>query len=414
MNFGILSEDDVKGREGTRKDLENDTAIVFDMGTSALRCGFAGEEDPEAILPRHGEQQGGIDSELERALRLCGLADDTEEEGGEVNLRGRSVLFSVPLFAPVGHTDLLRELAFERLGADRVHFVDAALLSLYSHGRTTGLSINWGAGMFQARAIYENYDLRESPGTAVRIDTGTHDLVRTLQESLRSRTSDPVDLDFADADFLFETAARCAPLRDVGLGALGAGGRHRAMGPICRASRARFTSLPLPPNYPTREVYAGEEKVRSFQLPDGREVRLSAAERARMTEPAFCNTDSDGSDGVPRGLADVVWRMLSASPLDVRLDLACNIACGGGLPQLPGFGARAREEIKAVLPVYTAEGEEESAHNAYSRRLRLAAPKVETSLTYGGVLATWIGGSIVASIDLDGAHWERNPVRTDT
>jgi Actin len=414
------SEVNVKQREDTRKELEHDTPVVFDIGTTAVRAGFAGEEAPEAkIRMPDGACEGSVvrDWDLvggaaERALRDCGLGEDVDFDvgaggaggvvgggrsphtGGEIDLRGRAVLFTVPLFAGRAHEDRLREIAFERLSADNLIMMDVPLLSLYSHGRTTGISVNWGAGSFQAKAIFEGHELRDTPGAAARHEFGTHDLARSVQDSLRRRADDPIELDFAAAEHVLERTARCAPLQEVGFGALNEEGRRRAMRPVCRQSIGRGNALPLPPAYPIRGDYAGESDYRSFQLPDGSQLRLSAAERARMAEPAFCSGESDSS-GAPRGFADIVWRMLSSCPVDIRDDLAQNIVCGGGLTELRGFAARAREEVTAVLPEIN------------------KAPRVITDSEFGGILAAWIGGSIIASLEAGRDAWERNPLRGD-
>ena len=35
----------------TRKDMADETSLVFDLGSHAIKAGFAGDEDPRAIVP---------------------------------------------------------------------------------------------------------------------------------------------------------------------------------------------------------------------------------------------------------------------------------------------------------------------------------------------------------------------------
>jgi Actin len=444
----LISEDAQKGRDGGRKDNEAEGNIVFDIGSHNVRCGFAGDDQPEAVFSSNSQHAGGGQNGdivspggevadwdgylalLERALRFVGLEDNVRTAAGnagngggnargfvasdtewDVSLRDRCVLCVVPLHATNGFKDRLLELVFEQLNATAAYLSDAPLLSLYAHGRTTGLSCVWGAGSLQAKAIFEGYTMPDAAGTAARIDFGGRNLAERLRERLAVRSVcgedarwGPVNLagDDGSANLLFEQAARCGSLDEVGLGGdMSRSNSREQPGGVRRAGAMHPLvpgRTPIDPHPPRRRPVAGEDaRHRCFTLPDGRQVRLSAAERAQMAEPMFC--DEDGCDtpaGSPRGFADVVTGVLSRCPIDTRHDVSCNVVVGGGMSIVPGFAARARAEVRAALP-------HEKYANSHS-----VAPRIVVDRDWIGVNSAWVGGSIIGSLGCFRDMWIPN------
>ena len=130
---------------------------------------------------------------------------------------------------------------------------------------------------------------------------------------------------------------------------------------------------------PQKEESLDGEKTR-YQLPDGEIIDIGAA-KFRAPELLF-RPDLLGEEF--EGLHEVLVFSIQKSDLDLRKTLYQNIVLSGGSTLFRGFGDRLLGEVKKVAPK--------------DIKIRISAPQER-------LYSTWIGGSILASLDTFKKMW---------
>uniref|UniRef100_A0A914WPE1 Uncharacterized protein n=3 Tax=Plectus sambesii TaxID=2011161 RepID=A0A914WPE1_9BILA len=130
---------------------------------------------------------------------------------------------------------------------------------------------------------------------------------------------------------------------------------------------------------PSKEEAAESEKVQ-YQLPDGSQLEIGAA-RYRAPEVLF-RPDLIGEEW--DGIAQCLVHSIQKSDMDLRKTLYQNIVLSGGSTLFQGFGDRLLGEVKKLAP--------------RDVKIRIAAPQER-------LYSTWIGGSILASLDTFRKMW---------
>ncbi|XP_031626194.1 actin-related protein 1 [Contarinia nasturtii] len=121
------------------------------------------------------------------------------------------------------------------------------------------------------------------------------------------------------------------------------------------------------------------EKI-SYTLPDGNTLEIGQA-RFRAPEVLF-RPDLIGEEC--EGIHEVLMYAIEKSDMDLRKILYQNIVLSGGSTLLKGFGDRLLLELKKNLPK--------------ELKIRIAAPQER-------LYSTWMGGSILASLDTFKKMW---------
>lgn len=130
---------------------------------------------------------------------------------------------------------------------------------------------------------------------------------------------------------------------------------------------------------PQKEDSADNEKFQ-YLLPDGSSLDIGGA-RYRAPEILF-RPDLMGEEC--EGIHEVLVYSIQKSDLDLRRVLFQNIVLSGGSTLFKGFGDRLLSEIKKVAPK--------------DIKIRISAPQER-------LYSTWIGGSILASLDTFKRMW---------
>ncbi|XP_071948528.1 alpha-centractin [Antedon mediterranea] len=117
-----------------------------------------------------------------------------------------------------------------------------------------------------------------------------------------------------------------------------------------------------------------------YTLPDGSTVEVGAA-KFRAPELLF-RPDLIGEES--EGLHEVLTFSIQKSDMDLRRTLFANIVLSGGSTLFKGFGDRLLGEVKKLAPKDV--------------KIRISAPQER-------LYSTWIGGSILASLDTFRKMW---------
>ncbi|XP_041968772.1 alpha-centractin [Aricia agestis] len=134
----------------------------------------------------------------------------------------------------------------------------------------------------------------------------------------------------------------------------------------------------LSPN-PLKEETLDSERAQ-FTLPDGTQLEIGPA-RFRAPEVLF-RPDLIGEEC--EGLHEVLMFAIQKSDMDLRKVLYQNIVLSGGSTLFRGFGDRLLAEIRRLAPK--------------DMKIRISAPQER-------LYSTWIGGSILASLDTFRKMW---------
>jgi len=130
---------------------------------------------------------------------------------------------------------------------------------------------------------------------------------------------------------------------------------------------------------PQKEETVETEKAK-YTLPDGSAIEVGAS-RFRAPEILF-RPDLVGDEC--EGIHQVLAFSIQKSDLDLRKVLYSNIVLSGGSTLFKGFGDRLLSEVKRLAPK--------------DIKIRMAAPQER-------LYSTWIGGSILASLDTFKRMW---------
>lgn len=225
-----------------------------------------------------------------------------------------------------------------------------AVLSLYATGRTTGIVLDSGDGVTQAVPIYEGFAL---PLSITRSDVAGRDVTRHLKLLLRKE------------GLIFNTTAEFEVVKTI------------------KEKICFLTSNPQR-TYDDRTMpggSAGEIENTSYILPDGKTVEIGVSPRLRAPEILF-RPDIIGHEF--EGVHEILVSSIAKSDLDLRKIFYQNIVLSGGSTLFKGFGDRLLNEVKKIA--------------SKDLKIRISAPQER-------LYSTWIGGSILASLESFKRMW---------
>lgn len=341
------------------------SAVVIDMGTGTCKIGFAGQARPTYTVativgcqPQKPTTTGqpvlatfiGEAARARPDLTLLqpvrnGIVVDWDaaeliwshllKHDLRITPQDHPLLFSDQPFSPATNREKLVEVAFESLRCPAMYVASQSVLSVYAHGRVSGLVVDIGHGVTSTVPVFQGYHL---PHATERLDlAGTH-LTAFLAEVL--------------------LGPGC-PLRRRDLGTVEVV-KHRC----CYVA----------PDFQKEQARPERECRQSLRLPDGRMVTLGK-ELFQCPELLFSPPQRPGLS--PVGVPTMAKQSLNKVPPEVRGDVAQNVLLCGGSSLFVGLEGRFRAEMLRILPL--------------EARLVVAAQPARH-------LSVWTGGSILASL----------------
>uniref|UniRef100_A0AC35UG32 Actin n=1 Tax=Rhabditophanes sp. KR3021 TaxID=114890 RepID=A0AC35UG32_9BILA len=348
--------------------------VVIDNGSGSIKAGIAGEATPKChfsnIVGRpkyHRVMAGALEGDTfigKKAQQHRGLLKiDYPMEHGVVknwsdmelvwnhlyspenlslNSEEHPVLLSDAPLNPIKNREKMAEIFFETFNVPALHIQIQAVLSLYSTGRTTGVVLDSGDGVTHIVPIYNGFAVTPS---IHRQDLAGRDVSRYLKR------------------LLFREGVT-----------LGRSSEFEIVREI--KERECFVSM-----NPTKEDQGNDQsKTHDYRLPDNSTISLGAS-RYRAPEILF-NPEVLGQEH--QGLHESLGMAILNCDTDLRKDLYENVVLTGGTTFFKGFGDRLLAESKKMA--------------SKDIKWRISAPQER-------LLSTWIGGSIVASLDTFKKIW---------
>ncbi|KAG8519205.1 Actin-like protein 9 [Galemys pyrenaicus] len=347
-------------------------AVVIDMGTGTCKVGFAGQARPTytvaTIVGCHPKKSAAskepvLETFIGEAARARpeltlvqpvrnGIVVDWDaaeliwrhmlEHDLRVASGEHALLFSDPPFSPTTNREKLVEVAFESLRSPAMYVAYQSVLSVYAHGRVSGLVVDTGHGVTYTVPVFQGYNL---PHATERLDlAGTH-LTAFLAEMLRGSGLPLGQQDLDSVDNI----------------------KHR----YCYVA----------PHLLSQQAGLAPECRRTLKLPDGRTVTLGK-ELFQCPELLFSPPKIPGLS--PVGVPTMASQSLHKVPLEARAEVAQNVLLCGGSSLFAGFEARFRTELLRGQPRQTPLAV-------------VARPSRNFSV--------WIGGSILASLRTFQSCW---------
>ncbi|EDQ87060.1 uncharacterized protein MONBRDRAFT_35236 [Monosiga brevicollis MX1] len=357
-------------------DLASAKRVVIDNGSGIIKAGMAGESHPSVICssfvgrPKHTRvMTGGLEGDVfmgkkaqeHRGLLSIkypmehGIVEDWKDmdriwnyvyskEGLGVQPDEHPVLLTEAPLNPKKNREKAAEVLFESLNVPALFVSMQAVLALYASGRTTGAVLDSGDGVTHAVPVYQGFAVKHA---ITRVDVAGRDVTRHLQTLLRREGA------------LFKTTAEFEIVRTI----------KEAKG-VCFVS----TNAKKDESMDDRSIAA------KYRLPDMKEITIHHA-RFRAPEILFDpSIIGDESEGVHK----VLHYAIQKSDMDLRRDLYSNIIVSGGSTLFDNFCDRLLNELKALGPK--------------DCKIKIIAPPERK-------YSTWLGGSILASLDTFRTIW---------
>ena len=274
--------------------------IVIDVGSMLTRGGFAGQDNPYAVI-KHDEgflQEGvvadidALEKELHRMF-YQELRVDPEEH---------LVLITEVPGNPKNVRELITRLLFETFNIPGCYLAPRPTLSLYANGRTTGISLHCGHQTSWVAPVYDGYVLLHA---SVKSSVGGRTITQTLLQRLVEH-----GYDFGEEELNNLKATACFVATDVNDEA-------------CR-----------------------HDEDQSYVI-NGEMIQLGRMDRCVPPEVLFNPAVAGQEDS---GLHELVYASIMKCDVDIRKELFANIIVSGGSSLLPGFTERLHREVQMLAP----------------------------------------------------------------
>uniref|UniRef100_A0AC34FZS7 Actin n=1 Tax=Panagrolaimus sp. ES5 TaxID=591445 RepID=A0AC34FZS7_9BILA len=332
--------------------------FAIDHGPKHTRCMAGALEGDVFIGPKCADMRGLMSlkypmehgivtdwNEMERIWSYIYSGDELKANANE-----HPVLLTEAPLNPAKNRLKAAEIFFETFNVPAFHCQMQAVLSLYSCGRITGVVVDSGDGVTHVVPVFEGFAIDHG---IQRIDVAGRDVTRYLRTLLRKEGYNFHKT--PEFEIVREMKEKCCFLSTQS---------------IKDSNECDKLKLYLQPDQPNT----------MYKLPDGQEIELGAC-RNRAPEVLF-RPELIGAeyDGIPQCIANSI----AACDIDLRKTLYSNIVLSGGSTLFSGFGDRLLGEMRKIAPK--------------DSKVRIVAPQER-------LIGTWVGGSILASLDTFRKIW---------
>lgn len=372
---------------------EDVSALVFDLGSSTSKIGYAGMECPTSVFPSIVGDLIGESSSVWRpnaviSRPIQGLVTDWEGysqlwEYAYKKLGVDASHHPLMLTDPAWNTKQAREkaieMAFETFNVPAFYLGKSPVLSCYAAGRATGLVIEVGASCVSIVPVYDGYvmskGMKRQPfaGDFLTLQVKSYlehaNFNIVPQYLVKNKTA--VGLAQAPNCILRSLPTTSAAYHDMAVSQT----IHDFKESVLHVPEARFDEKSL-----------SKRPSKNFEFPNGFNYAFGL-ERFKMAESLFSPIaclPPNPTDMKP--LIALVQESFATMDIDLKSNFGSSVVLTGATTLLPGFTDRMYAELHHMLPgikvkVTAAGGSNERKHGA------------------------WIGGSILASLGTFQQSW---------
>ena len=342
------------------------STVVIDAGSGLIKAGFGGEDGPRSIFnsivgtPKKMELMVGMELQDryvgDNAIARYEIMNFSYPiQRGEVtdwdkyeNLMHyllysemRVVPEEISILITEGprtsrkNREKLTEILFETFNVKRLHIANSSMVGLYSYGKTSGLIVDSGYNVTSTVPVYEGYPLAHA---SLKINIGGEDLSKNLLNMIQSK----LDETYVDMKGRF--------LADDIKEKLG------------------FILL--------NQDDADDVKDSTYELPDRKKIEIGS-ELYKANEILFNPDEDEQKEKGVMSLKNMVVDSINKCDNEIKNDIKENICLTGGTTLLKNFPEKLKNELS--------DSSEGTNFNLSAEQERL--------------FSTWIGGSIVSSLD---------------
>ena len=298
-------------------------SVVIDNGSGFIRAGFGGDDAPRCVFPSvigyHNHKNHYVGGEAQNKRDILSLRYPIERgiitNWDDMGKIWHHTFYSELQVDPTEYPTLLIEscfnqpnrekmveIMFETFNTPATYVTSSDPLSLYSSGRTTGVTVNIGHGVCSVMPVYEGYFL---PHTSFQLNIGGCDLTDYLVRLLIQE----------DQGIVVEREKAC----DV---------KEK----LC---------------YVAPHEQITDEVSKPYELQDG--TIISVTDKCRyMCPEALFQPSLLGMSSA--GVHETTYNCLMKCIDDAHEEMFSNIVLSGGSTLFPGFAERLQTEITALAP----------------------------------------------------------------
>ncbi|KAI8143573.1 actin family [Fennellomyces sp. T-0311] len=406
-------------------------ALVFDIGTTSTRAGYAGEDTPRAMFPTsYGyteesdtdpEKKAVADGDVameeasaEKKTKKNYYIGDTKVNTWRENMEIRNpmndglindwealeqiwntafremlrvdptehpLLCTEPAWNTTENREKMVELAFEKFSFPAFYLAKDAVMTAFSVGRATALVLDSGGGMTSAVPVYDGYVLKKGilrqPLAGDIISQQVLDLLKkdtgldvTPQYKISSKK--PVESGQQPQVQTKNRPNTTQSFHDYQVSRV----VHEFKESVCQVSEVTFD-----------EGIMGSRPQKPFEFPDGYN-NMFGVERYKLPESLFQPQHflRHTTPGLTQqqidlclGMHQLVYSSINSCDIDLRPLLFNNVVVTGGNTLFTGFNERLNYELPMLAP-----GSKVKIHAAGNHTERRCS--------------SWLGGSILASL----------------
>ena len=356
------------------------STVVIDVGSGLVKAGFGGEDGPRSIFNTivGTPKQVGLMVGMELKERYVG--DDAISKYEIMNFsypiqRGEvtdwdkfenlmhyllysemkvvpeevSILITESPRTSRENREKLTEILFETFNVKRLHIANSSMLGLFSYGKTSGLIVDSGFNITSTVPVYEGYPLSHA---SIRINIGGEDLSKNLLSMIQNN----LDENYIDI-------------------------KGRILADDIK-EKLGYLLLNKDDDDDVKDV--------TYELPDGKKIELSK-ELYKANEILFSPNEENEKEKGLLSIKNMVIDSINKCDNEIKNDIKENICLTGGTTLLKNFPEKLKNELS--------ESSEGTNFNLSAEQERL--------------FSTWIGGSIVSSLDNFQFMWVNKKEHTD-
>ncbi|KAI8080297.1 actin family [Gilbertella persicaria] len=397
-------------------------ALVFDMGSTSTRVGFAGEDVPKAMFPT----SYGIDTnntyyigdskintwrpnmEIKTPME-DGLVKDWDavehiwqaayNDMLRVHASEHPLLCTEPAWNTPENREKMMQLAFEKFDVPAFYVAKDAVMTAFSVGRATALVLDSGGSVTSAVPVYDGYVLKKG---VLHQSVGGDLLTQQIRDHLKQDAQ-------LDVTPLYKIASK-KPVRAGERPQIQLRSRPNTTKSfddyqVSRIIHEYKESVSQVSEVPFDPRLMAQRPQKPFEFPDGYNNSFGV-ERYRVPEIMFhpghirLPPTEPGKEGqiIPSlglsrnqlqhtvGVSQLVFNSISACDMDLRPLLFNNVIVTGGNTLFPGFTERLSNDLPMMVP-----GNKVKVHAFGSQIERKSS--------------SWLGGSILASLGSFNQLW---------
>lgn len=388
--MSTTTKDNKKVEETRESNVINDDtpAIVLDNGSGCIKSGFSGQDAPESVLksivgkPLYKSSMIGMTKkkifcgkELDKMKGVLELSnpikngiitnwDNLEklwqysfENELRINTNEHNILCSDKPLNENNIREKMIELLFEKFNFNGSFINNEEILSLYGHGRTTGLVFSSGHTVTYSVPIFEGFVL---PFGIKKINIGGNDINKYLKNLIEKNN---IKLFTKNNNYQFLSSSSLQIIQNI---------------------KEKICYIANNYNDEINKTLSTSSSIKEYKLPDGTIINLNK-ERFECCELLY-NPNIIGKQ--TNGINYLIKESINKCELDIRNELYKNIILNGGNTMFNNFDTRLYNELNNII------------NNNDCEIKIISQPERKYSI--------WIGGAILSSLSTFQDYWITN------